>query len=84
VPSNTGRRRVDINGVIDLETLAPIVRFGETDNADSTIALFGQIEQANPKAAWISIICDDARYYRSKAVWAYFETSKIELAFLPP
>ena len=84
VPSNTGRRRVNINGVIDLETFAPIVRFDETINAASTMALFRQIEQANPQAARISIICDNARYYRSKEVGAYLQTSKIELVFLPP
>ena len=84
VPSNTGRRRVNVNGAIDLETLAPIVRFDETINAASTIALFKQIEQANPKAERIAIICDNARYYRSKDVSAFLETSKIELVFLPP
>lgn len=84
VPSNTGRRRVNINGAIDLQTLEPIVRFDDTINAASTIALFEQIEQANPKAQQIPIICDNARYYRSKDVRAFLETSKIELVFLPP
>ena len=34
-------------------------------------------------AQCIPIICNNARYYRSKAVSAYLETSKIELVFLP-
>ena len=32
----------------------------------------------------ISIICDNARYYRSKAVAEYSKTSRIKLVFLPP
>jgi len=30
------------------------------------------------------VICDNARYYRSKAVQEYLETSRIKLVFLPP
>ena len=35
-------------------------------------------------ATWIYVICDNARYYRSKAVQAYLKTSRIKLVFLPP
>jgi len=68
IPSNTGRWRVNINGVIDLERLKPIVRFDDSINADSTIALFKPIEALNPAVAAIHVICDNARDYRSKAV----------------
>ena len=84
VPSNTGRRRVNINGAIDLERLEPVVRFDDTINAESTIALFEQLEQLNLLATWIYVICDNARYYRSKAVQEYLKTSRIKLVFLPP
>jgi len=84
VRSNTGRRRVNINGAIDLERMEPVVRFDDTVNADSTIALLEQLERLNPAAAIIYVICDNARYYRSKAVKAYLETSRIELVFLQP
>jgi transposase len=83
VRSNTGRRRVNINGAIDLERLEPVVRFDETINGDSTIALFRQLEAANQLAVWIYVICDNARYYRSKAVQEYLKTSRIKLIFLP-
>uniref|UniRef100_UPI001FB6CEFA transposase n=1 Tax=Candidatus Thiosymbion oneisti TaxID=589554 RepID=UPI001FB6CEFA len=53
VPTNTGRRRVNINGAIDLERLEPVVRFDDTINADSTIALFQQLEAIHPLAACI-------------------------------
>ncbi len=83
VRSNTGRRRVNINGAIDLERLEPVVRFDDTINTDSTIALFEQLEQLNLAATWIYVICDNARYYRSKAVKEYLKTSRIKLVFLP-
>ena len=84
IPSNTGRDRLNINGAIDLERLEPVVRFDDTINAASTIALFEQIEAANPLSQRIYVICDNARYYRSKDVSAFLEGSKVELVFLPP
>lgn len=84
VRSNTGRRRVNISGAIDLERLEPVVRFDDTINTDSTIDLFEQLEQVNLVATWIYVICDNARYYRSKAVKEYLKTSRIKLVFLPP
>jgi transposase len=82
--SNTGRRRLNINGVIDVETMAAVIRYDDTVDATSTIALFDQIEAVYPKAAKITVFCDNARYYRSKAVRAYLEQSRIDLQFLPP
>jgi len=84
IPSNTGRDRININGAIDLERLEPVVRFDDSINAASTIALFEQIEEANPESTKIYVICDNARYYRSKAVRHFLEDSKVELVFLPP
>jgi len=84
IPSNTGRERININGAIDLERLEPVVRFDDSINAASTIALFEQIEAANPESTKIYVICDNARYYRSKAVRHFLEDSKVELVFLPP
>jgi transposase len=84
VPSNSGRQRVNINGAIDLERLEPVVRYDDSINADSTIALFDQLQELNIAAAWIYVICDNARYYRSKAVQEYLKNSRIKLVFLPP
>jgi transposase len=83
VPSNTGRRRLNINGAVDLERLEPVVRYDDTIDASSTIALFDQLLLAYTYAACIYIICDNASYYRSKAVQAYLHDSRIKLVFLP-
>jgi len=82
--SNTGRQRLNINGVINIQNLDAVTRFDDSINAESTIALFQQIEKHYPKAKKLHIICDNARYYRSRKVSEYLETSKIELCFLPP
>jgi transposase len=84
IASNTGRQRLNINGAINIETLRAEVRFDDTIDAASTIALFQQLEQADPDAPRIIVICDNARYYRSKAVAAYLTTSRIQLEPLPP
>jgi hypothetical protein len=47
VRSYTGRWRVNINGTIDLERLELVVRFDDTINTDSSIALFEQLEELN-------------------------------------
>lgn len=84
IKSNTGRRRLNINGVINVDTQHAVIRYDDTVDAESTIALFSQIEAAYPKAATITVFCDNAGYYRSKAVRAYLEHSRIDLQFLPP
>jgi len=83
VPSNTGRRRLNINGAVDLERLEPVVRYDDTIDAASTIALFDQLLLAYAYATCIYLICDNARYYRSKVVQEYLQNSRIKLVFLP-
>src|SRR5690606_34420226 len=84
IRSNTGRQRLNINGVIDCNDLSAIARYDDTINAQSTIKLFQQIELQNPGAAWIHIICNNARYYHAQLVKDYLANFKIKLVFLPP
>jgi transposase len=82
--SNTGRKRLNINGAIDIAELSPVVCYSKTINAQSTISLLKKIESKHPDAEFIYTICDNARYYRSKMVKEYLTKSKIKLLFLPP
>jgi len=84
VRTNTARKRVNINGAIELDNLESVERFDDTINADSTIALFQERERLNVLATCIYAICDNAPYYRAKAVEAYLRTSRTKLIFLPP
>ena len=82
--ANCGRQRLNINGVIDIDTLKTVVQFDDTINAESTIALLKQIERKHRKAKVIYVIADNARYYRSAAVKEYLENGRIKILFLPP
>jgi transposase len=84
IPSNTGRKRVNLNGALNAETHKVVVRQDSSINAQSTISLFKQLEKLHPKAEKIYVILDNAGYYRSVLVREYVENSKIELLFLPP
>lgn len=84
VKSNTGRQRININGVLDSETNEVIVREDKSINAQSTIKLLETVEVAYPLAVIIYVICDNAMYYRSKLVKEFLNGSKIRLVFLPP
>jgi transposase len=81
--SNTGRKRLNINGAINIEEMSPVVGYSDSINAQSTISLLKKIELRHPDAESIYTICDNARYYRSRKVKEFVETSKIKLVFLP-
>jgi hypothetical protein len=59
--SNSGRRHLNINEVIDVGSMAAVIRYDDTIDLASTIALFKQIEAAYPKATTITVFCDNAR-----------------------
>ncbi len=84
IKSNTGRTRLNLNGVINAETHQVVIRHDETINAQSTVALFTMLEKKHRKAEKIYVIADNARYYRSKVVKAFLRNSRIKLIFLPP
>lgn len=82
--ANTGRQRININGALNADNLDVTIKIDDAVNAQSTIELFRKLEEKYPKANRIVVICDNARYYRSKIVKEYVEKSRIELKFLPP
>lgn len=84
IPSNTGRSRLNLSGIIDMINYTVIVQEDEVLNSKSTISFFQKIEDHYLKKKKIHIFCDNARYYRNKAVRKYLETSRIVLHFLPP
>lgn len=83
IPANSGRSRINLSGIIDIIGHKVLVQEDKMLNASSTISFFQKIEEAYPKKAKIHLYCDNARYYRNKAVYKYLETSKIQLHFLP-
>ncbi len=85
VKTNTGRGRLNINGVLNLETLSVTTHFSETINAQETMQLFDKIQLVYKDKATIYLIIDNARYYKNKEVKAYLEKSgcRIKIIFLP-
>ena len=84
VPANTGRKRLNLNGALDPDTLQVTVRCDETLDAFSTIAFFKDILTRYPRAPVIYLILDNAPYYRSRQVREFLDGSRIRLIFLPP
>ena len=84
IPTNTGRGRINLSGMIDVIRHNVVVQEDLTLNAEATIQFFRRIEEAYPTKRKIHVFCDNAPYYRNKAVRAHLETSRVELHFLPP
>ena len=86
VPTNTGRKRLNINGVLDIEKMETVVHFAETLNAQTTMKLFDKIQEAYPYKKKIHLIIDNARYYKNRELQAYLRKRRcrIKIHFLPP
>ena len=84
IPANTGRSRLNLSGIIDVVTHNVVIQEDQTLNAESTIRFFKKIEDAYPNKRKIHVFCDNAPYYRNKAVKHHLETSRVSLHFLPP
>ncbi|WP_338065374.1 IS630 family transposase [Thiospirillum jenense] len=83
VKTNNSRKRLNIHGAIEINSLTPVIRFENTVNTSSTIKLLDKIEDTFPHAKSITIICDNATYYRAKAVKEHIKDSRIKLLFIP-
>jgi transposase len=86
VPTNTGRKRLNINGVLDLTAMQVVTHFADTLNAETTLELFDKIQESYLDKAKIHLIIDNARYYKNAAVvaWLADPNCRIKLKFLPP
>jgi len=84
IKSNTGRRRININGFYDANNQEIIWQEDQKLNTENTIRFFKKIEAYYSDKKKVYLIIDNARYYRNKDVLSYIENSNLELKFLPP
>lgn len=84
IPSNSGRSRINLSGAIDVMNHKVLIQEDKMLNAEATIAFLRKVEAAYPGKSKVHLFCDNARYYRNKAVTEYLRISKIRLHFLPP
>jgi len=81
--SNGGRRRVNINGAVDVDTLETVTDFSKTINGASSLRLFRKIEAKHPRAKAIHVFLDNASYYVSKWLKDRLKGTRIVLHYLP-
>lgn len=85
LPTVSGRARVNLNAAVNAHCPTQ-VHLDPTDcvNAQSTKALYEKIVAAHPGEQPIYIICDNARYYRNKALSEWLQGQRLVQVFLPP
>jgi len=85
ISSNTGRRRLNILGAINMANL-DIVPFITEANCDKeSIKIFlNEVKKTYSQAEEIVIFLDNARYQRNYEVQEYAEELGIRLEFMPP
>lgn len=85
VKTTSGRKRLNIQGALDLETFQFTFVEGEKINAETTRHMLEKIERAYPTQTAIHVILDNARYHHAKALKLWLESPKrrVKLHFLP-
>lgn len=83
--TNTGRKRLNIQGAYNPETHSFLHLTGEENcNADRIVEFFKLIEKSNRCASKITLYADNARYYHAVKVKEWLKSNpKIQLEFLP-
>lgn len=85
IPANTGRKRVNINGLMNAQQPTDLTTVVcDRVNAQSTIELLAKLLAENPHKKKFYVVCDNARYYHAKLLKEWLEDKPIELIFLPP
>jgi len=84
VPSSSGRQRLNLLGACSLHSLTALVREALTIDSAAVIAFFQQLERETQAPGPIHVFLDNARYFKSRDVQAWLQTSRIRLHFLPP
>ena len=83
LPSNSGRKRLNIQGAINLDTHRLISTTHETLDKLSTVEILKKIEESHRYESKIYVLVDNAGYYKAKEVKEYLKKSKVELVYLP-
>jgi transposase len=84
--ATSGRKRLNIQGALDLETFQFTFVEGEKINAQTTRQMLEKLERNNPTMTAIHVFLDNARYHHAKILQPWLESSerRVKLHFLPP
>ncbi|NOR46446.1 MAG: IS630 family transposase [Methanosarcinaceae archaeon] len=84
IKSNTGRKRINILGALDIEDFSVTTTLTEeTCNSERIVEFLQKIKEKYPDRK-IVIILDNARYNYAIVTRAFAEENNINLLFLPP
>ena len=83
--ASSGRKRLNIQGALDLETFQFTFVEGERINAQTTKQMLEKLERNNSTMTAIHVFVDNARYHHAKALqpWLDSPNRKVKLHFLP-
>lgn len=84
IKSNTGRQRVNLNGLYNPHTQEALAHESKTINAEAIVASLQKAEAFYKDKDTLYIVLDNAKYYRNELVTEYLKTSKCIFLFLPP
>lgn len=85
VKTNSGmRKRVNICGAIEINSLDVVARSFETINHQSVCQILRAIRAKNPDEERVSIVFDGASYNKSQKVKELAKKLKIRILYLPP
>lgn len=86
IKATSGRKRLNIQGALDLETFQFTFVEAERINAQTTQQMLKKLERNNPTKTLIHVFLDNARYHHAKALQPWLENSerRVKLHFLPP
>ena len=85
IPSNTGRRRINIIGGISTITFESTTIITEKNcNKDIIVEFIVKLRKQYPNAKRIYMILDNAKYNRAKTVTKQAKESGVILIYLPP
>ena len=84
IKSNTGRKRINILGALDIEDFSVIATLTEeTCDSGRIVEFLQKIKEKYPDRK-IVVVLDNARYNYAIATRAFAEENNINLLFLPP
>ncbi len=86
IKATSGRKRLNIQGALDLETFQFTFVEAERINAQTTQQMLKKLERNNPTKTVIHVFLDNARYHHAKVLQPWLENSerRVKLHFLPP
>ena len=84
VKTNSGRKRLNINGAIEINTMNVVSRSCDRVNKDSMCDLLKAIKMKNPDEKHIVLILDNAGYNHAGEVKKLAKKLGIKIVYLPP